>query len=93
MIQIRKGLDLPITGAPRQKIDTGRRVSRVALVADDYVALKPKMEVAEGDLVRTGQVLFTDKRSAGIRYTSPGCGRAEGHSPSWYGSGTDSKMT
>jgi Na+-transporting NADH:ubiquinone oxidoreductase subunit A len=75
MYIIHKGLDLPITGAPAQKIDTGPAVSRVALVGDDYIGMKPKMAVEVGDSVKLGQLLFEDKKTPGVRFTSPGCGK------------------
>ena len=74
MITITRGLDLPIAGDPEQKIETGRMVSRVALLGDDYVGMKPALHVAEGDRVRCGQLLFTDKRVPGIRFTAPASG-------------------
>ena len=75
MIKIRKGLNLPIQGTPKQNIEEARPVGRVALVGDDYVGLKPKMEVQVGDSVRLGQLLFTDKKTPGVGYTSPGSGK------------------
>jgi Na+-transporting NADH:ubiquinone oxidoreductase subunit A len=36
--------------------------------------MKPTMEVQVGDRVREGQLLFTDKKTPGVRYTAPGCG-------------------
>ncbi|MFQ5734653.1 MAG: Na(+)-translocating NADH-quinone reductase subunit A [Planctomycetaceae bacterium] len=74
MIRIRKGLDLPIAGEPDQIVHEGPAVSSVGLVADDFVGMKPTLEVAEGDRVKLGQLLFTDKKNAGVRYTSPGAG-------------------
>jgi len=75
MFIIHKGLDLPISGEPVQKIDSGPAVSRVALVGDDYVGMKPKLAVEVGDSVKLGQLLFEDKKSPGIVFTSPGCGK------------------
>ncbi len=75
MYIIHRGLDLPITGAPAQEIDAGPAVSRVALVGDDYVGMKPKMAVEVGDAVKLGQLLFEDKKNPGVRFTSPGCGK------------------
>jgi len=74
MIKIKKGLDLPITGTPAQTIDTSKSVSEVALVGFDYNGMKPTMDVQEGDRVKCGQLLFTDKKTAGVRYTSPASG-------------------
>ena len=75
MFRIRKGLDLPISGAPAQDIDSGPAVGRVALLGDDYVGMKPKMAVQVGDAVKLGQVLFEDKKTPGVQFTSPGCGK------------------
>ena len=74
-IRIRKGLDLPITGEPRQDVMHEKMTSSVALVASDYVGMKPTMEVNEGDRVRRGQVLFSDKKTLGVRYTAPASGK------------------
>ena len=72
--KIKKGLDLPITGAPEQRITTGAAVTSIALIGSDYNGLKPTMQVAEGDRVSCGQALFTDKRNPGVVFTAPGSG-------------------
>ncbi|MBI3118998.1 MAG: Na(+)-translocating NADH-quinone reductase subunit A [Candidatus Hydrogenedentes bacterium] len=71
---IKKGLNLPIAGAPAPQVEAARAVHRVALLAEDYVDLKPSFRVAAGDTVRRGQVLFEDKRTSGVLYTSPAAG-------------------
>jgi len=71
---IKKGLDLPITGLPEQKITDGNALKSVAILGTDYVGLKPKMAVAEGDKVKLGQILFSDKQNPGVNFTSPGAG-------------------
>ncbi len=72
--KIKKGLDLPITGAPSQVISEGNQVSSVAVFGRDYIDMKPTMMVKEGDRVKLGQTLFTDKKNQGVHFTSPGCG-------------------
>ncbi|MAT69368.1 MAG: NADH:ubiquinone reductase (Na(+)-transporting) subunit A [Planctomycetaceae bacterium] len=72
--QISKGLDLPIAGAPEQKITGGPAITRVAVVGDDYVGMKPTMAVNEGDRVKLGQLLFEDKKTEGVRFTAPAAG-------------------
>lgn len=72
--RITKGLDLPIAGGPVQEIADSPAVHRVALVGDDYVGMKPTMLVTEGDRVKLGQVLFADKKNAGVQYTAPAAG-------------------
>ncbi|OUS34870.1 NADH:ubiquinone reductase (Na(+)-transporting) subunit A [Oleispira antarctica] len=74
MIKIKQGLDLPITGTPEQQISQGNTVTEVAVVGPDYVGMKPTMAVKEGDRVKKGQVLFTDKKTAGVQYTAPASG-------------------
>ncbi|MEZ4475490.1 MAG: Na(+)-translocating NADH-quinone reductase subunit A [bacterium] len=71
---IRRGLDLPIDGAPASTIDAGAAVSRVAVVAADYPFMKPRMAVSVGDTVTRGQLLFDDRKSEGVRFTAPGAG-------------------
>ena len=73
--RIKKGLDLPISGAPEQVIHDGPNISRVALVGDDYHGLRARMCVEEGETVRRGQLLFEDRTTPGVRYTAPGAGR------------------
>lgn len=73
--RFRKGLTLPLAGAPVQRIDRAPPPRRVALVTADHVGLRPALCVAEGDDVRRGQALCEDKRTAGVRYTAPAAGR------------------
>ena len=74
MIEIKTGLDLPIKGTPRQVITDGPTVRRVALVGSDYPGMKPTMLVSEGDTVKLGQPLFSDKKNEGVMYTAPAAG-------------------
>ncbi|MVW76055.1 Na(+)-translocating NADH-quinone reductase subunit A [Pseudomonas xionganensis] len=74
MIKLKHGLDLPITGAPAQRIEAARPVRSVAVIGFDYHGMKPTMEVQVGDRVKLGQLLFTDKKTPGVRYTAPGAG-------------------
>jgi Na+-transporting NADH:ubiquinone oxidoreductase subunit A len=73
-IFLNKGLDIPISGSPEQKIRPGNPVKQVALIGDDYIDMKPTMLVKPGDRVTIGQKLFTDKKNVGVVFTSPGCG-------------------
>ncbi|EPC03491.1 Na(+)-translocating NADH-quinone reductase subunit A [Litchfieldella anticariensis FP35 = DSM 16096] len=74
MIEVKRGLDLPITGTPEQRIEDARPVRHVAVLGTDYVGMKPTMEVQEGDSVKLGQLLFTDKKIEGVRFTAPAAG-------------------
>ena len=73
--EIRKGLDLPIDGQPVQAIQPAGPVSQVALIGDDYVGMKPALQVQVGDSVKIGQPLFEDKKTPGVIYTAPAAGK------------------
>lgn len=72
--KIKNGLDLPIKGGPEQVISDGNKVSSVAVIGKDYIDMKPTMKVKEGDRVKLGQILFSDKKNEGVNFTSPGSG-------------------
>ena len=77
-IVIKKGLDLPIAGAPKQEIEDGPAIGKVAVLGVDSMDLRPTMAVSEGDSVKKGQLLFEDKKTLGVRYTSPASGKVIG---------------
>lgn len=74
MIKIRKGLDLPISGAPQQVIDAKPQAKSVAVIGADYHGMKPTMAVQVGDKVKLGQTLFSDKKTEGVVFTAPASG-------------------
>jgi Na+-transporting NADH:ubiquinone oxidoreductase subunit A len=71
MIKISKGLNVPISGTPVQKIFPSQPLSSVGILGDDYKGMKPTMLVQVGDKVKKGQVVFEDKKTPGVRFTSP----------------------
>lgn len=77
-IKIRKGLDLKIKGSPKaqeiREIEE-KTVSQVAVTADDYPGIKPTFLVKEGDKVKKGQPLFSDKKNPLVLYTAPAGGK------------------
>lgn len=75
MIKISKGLEIPLSGSPGVQFEDAPPVSHVALLGRDYLEMKPTLLVAEGDQVRLGQPLFSDKKNPEILYTAPGAGR------------------
>lgn len=75
MIKIKRGLNLPIAGEPSPTIEEGSAVTTVAVIGYDYHGMKPTMAVAVGDEVKKGQLLFTDKKTAGVKYTAPAGGK------------------
>ena len=73
-VRIRRGLDIPISGAPERRIEDANPVGWVALVAMDFVGLQPRLKVDVGHRVRLGQPLLIDKNNPEVMFTSPGCG-------------------
>ena len=65
---------MPVAGAPEHSIHPGHKVKTVAILGADYIGMKPTMEVSEGETVKRGQVLFTDKKNPGVKFTAPGSG-------------------
>ena len=72
---IKKGLDLPITGSPKQVIENSPETSKVAIVATEFVGMKARMAVEVGDEVKRGQLLFEDRKNPGGLFTAPGAGK------------------
>ncbi|MGB5455928.1 MAG: Na(+)-translocating NADH-quinone reductase subunit A [Gammaproteobacteria bacterium] len=73
-MKIKKGLNIPVSGEPEQVIYDGPESDSVGLLGYDYVGMKPTMLVAEGDRVKLGQALFTDKNNPKVSFTAPAAG-------------------
>jgi Na+-transporting NADH:ubiquinone oxidoreductase subunit A len=74
MIKIKKGLDLPISGQPEQSIKDTVLASKVAVLGEEYIGMRPTMHVQVGDVVKKGQMLFEDKKNPGVKFVAPAAG-------------------
>ncbi|TCL09503.1 Na+-transporting NADH:ubiquinone oxidoreductase subunit A [Shimia isoporae] len=74
---LRKGLTLPVTGAPGEGIHEGPAVKTVAILGSDYIGLKPRISVAEGDVVAAGTPVMAHKDSPEAVIVSPVSGRVK----------------
>ena len=74
MIRLRKGLDLPIPGAPAYTTQAVAPSASVGVLANDYPDLRLSVEVQVGAHVRVGQPLLSDARRPEIRIPSPAAG-------------------
>ena len=74
MYNLKKGLDIPISGSPDGTISDSTKISHVGLLGPDFVGMKPTMMVNEGDEVYIGSKLFEDKKNLGIFFVSPAAG-------------------
>lgn len=76
--RFRRGLSLPIAGAPEQTLEDAAAPGTVAVSAADYPGMKPAIHVGPGDPVGRGQLLFEDRKQPGVRFTSPAAGTVTG---------------
>ncbi len=74
MIKLKRGLEIPISGRPRQVISEAPAARSVALMGFDYIGMRPTMAVTVGDCVKLGQLLFADKKTEGVIFTAPAAG-------------------
>jgi len=72
--RIRRGLDLPLGGAPEQRIEDAPTIGSVAVVAEDHIEVGASLLVHEGERVRAGQALLQHRRAPEVRLTAPGAG-------------------
>lgn len=75
--KLKKGLDLPITGAPAPEIRDGKGIRHAAVLAGDYVDLKPRLLIQEGETVGVGSPLFFHKDQPDVMMTSPVSGKVK----------------
>jgi Na+-transporting NADH:ubiquinone oxidoreductase subunit A len=74
MITIKKGLDVPVVGAPQQVIHDGPTIKTVATLGEEFVGMRPTMFVKVGDRVTKGQAIFEDKKNPGVKFTAQAAG-------------------
>ena len=81
---LRKGLDLPVSGVPVQGYVSGVPVQgtveqlpvrSVALLGADYIGLKPRLLVEEGDVVAAGTPVMVHRDTPAVMMTAPASGR------------------
>ena len=73
--KLRKGLDLPISGAPRNDIGASPDLGTIGLLGSDYLGLKPRIMAEEGAEVVPGSPLMCDKSMPEAMVVSPVAGR------------------
>jgi Na+-transporting NADH:ubiquinone oxidoreductase subunit A len=68
---LKKGLNIPVAGIPKQVIVDTKIPKSVAVLGPDYNGLKPKMFVNVGDKVERGSPLFCHKDNPEVPFVSP----------------------
>ena len=71
IIELKRGLNIPITGSAVQKAKKVIIPDVVAVKPVDFRGLIPRLLVREGDTVLAGSPVFADKVSPDILFTSP----------------------
>ncbi|MEF3255188.1 MAG: NADH:ubiquinone reductase (Na(+)-transporting) subunit A [Deferribacterales bacterium] len=69
MMEFKNGLKLPLP----KNIDTDLteiRTESFGIVTGDFVSLKPTIVINEGEKIRKGDILFTDKYNRGLKFIS-----------------------
>ena len=72
---IKKGLNIPISGAPSSELTTDLISDHIALMALDFNGMKPKMLCKVDQTVKRGEPLFEDRKNPGVIHTSAGAGK------------------
>lgn len=73
-IKINKGLDIKLIGAAERTISEIRPES-FAIKPTDFIGVFPRLLIKEGDEVKAGTPIFTDKYRENIVFTSPHSGK------------------
>jgi Na+-transporting NADH:ubiquinone oxidoreductase subunit A len=70
-IKIKKGLDLKLIGKADTIIENKLNINYYALKPSEFKNITPKVLVKQGDLVKVGTALFSDKNNSDILFTAP----------------------
>jgi len=68
-------MDIKLAGAPEPVIAEALNADQVAIYPTEYVGIKPRLKVKEGDLVKRGTPLIFDKRNPAFQVCSPAGGK------------------
>lgn len=74
-IHIKKGLDIPLEGAPRLESTETITARAVSFYPDDFQFLRAQTALAEGQAVCRGDTLFFDRKNNALKFRSPLAGR------------------
>ena len=76
-IRLKKGLDLPISGAALCEVTKRVAPGLVAVKPTDFRGMVPCLLVKEGDSVKAGTPLFADKKNPAMVFCSPVSGAVD----------------
>lgn len=73
-VNLKQGYEINLEGETEKVVVDAPYPSLVAIKPTDFVGLKPKLAVAEGDKVKIGTTLFFNKKNERVKFTSPASG-------------------
>ncbi|MGD9364924.1 MAG: 4Fe-4S dicluster domain-containing protein [Desulfobacteraceae bacterium] len=73
-VKIKKGYRFRMAGAPSMELASLADPLQVAFLPEKIPYIKPRLKVAEGDVVQIGSLLFEDKRNPEFQFLSPAGG-------------------
>lgn len=73
IVNLQKGHDINLAGAAGKTIGSTRQANTFGVKPTDFVGISPipKVEVAQGDVVKAGDVIFFDKKRPNVKYAAP----------------------
>ncbi|MCD7971959.1 MAG: Na(+)-translocating NADH-quinone reductase subunit A [Candidatus Azobacteroides sp.] len=72
VIKIKRGLNIKLLGKAEKKLSAETiHPSVFAISPGDFHGIPPKLTIKEGEVVKAGTTLFTDKRRPEIKFVSP----------------------
>jgi Na+-transporting NADH:ubiquinone oxidoreductase subunit A len=71
VIKLKKGLDINLKGKAELNVVQTVNPDLVSIKPSDFPCVKPHLEIKQGDRVKAGDTLFTDKFRPEIRFCSP----------------------
>lgn len=77
VVKLNKGLDIKLNGEAEKVVKSGGKCMFYAVKPTDFFTLIPRLAVKVGDVVKAGDVLFSDKANPEIKFTSPVSGTVE----------------
>ena len=70
-VKIKRGLDISLEGSPSNEVHSVNAPATFAIKPKDFKGLVPKMRVKQGDKVKAGDCLFSDKKNDNVCFVSP----------------------
>lgn len=73
--KLKRGYNVPLAGAADKQLTVVDPPDTVALLPHEFRGIKPRLAVKEGDTVKIGTTLFTDKVHSDIVFVAPVSGK------------------